>query len=233
MPIPRYLAITGGEFFSAEQLPDKIAWMACHYSCYGNGLSNLPQELPEGSLIIFNDRMPPDRHDATQILEQLEQLGERCKPAGFLLDFQRSGFPLNRQVAKLLTEKLSFPTGVSDLYAAELDCPVFLSAPPPHLPLLKHLAPWANRKIWLEIALQTQSYTLTTDGCRIADVPQAPLPEPVFTDPLSFCRYHLELSDSQAIFTLQRSEEEIDALLQTAEGIDLAVGLYQQLGSFL
>ena len=174
MPIPLYLAMTGGEFFCADQRPEKIAWMACHFSCYGTGLSNLPQELPEGSLIIVNDRMPPDRHDPQRILEQLQQLGADLKPAGFLLDFQRPGISFNQELSCILTEALSFPVGISDIYAKELNCPVFLSQPPLHIPLQDAIENWGKREIWLEAALQTQRYTLTFDGCVISDVSYRP-----------------------------------------------------------
>ena len=76
MPIPCYLALTAAEFANANQLPEKIAWMACHFSCYGTGLSNFPEDLPGGSVIILNDRTPPDKHDPQRILEQLQQLVE-------------------------------------------------------------------------------------------------------------------------------------------------------------
>lgn len=230
MPIPLYLAMTGGEFFCADRHPEKIAWMACHFSCYGTGLSNLPQSLPEGSLIIVNDRMPPDRHDPQRILEQLQQLGEHLKPAGFLLDFQRPGIPFNQKLSDILTEGLSFPVGVSDTYAGEGSYPVFLSQPQLHIPLQDALAPWDGREIWLEAALQTQCYTLTTAGCVISDAPDTLLAEPAFDEPTLFCKYHISLSENEAIFTLQRAKKELDALLQNAEGVALAVGLYQQLG---
>ena len=46
MAITPFLAMTAAEFRKKEDLPDKIAWMACHFSPYGLGLSNLPQRLP-------------------------------------------------------------------------------------------------------------------------------------------------------------------------------------------
>ena len=74
MPIPCYIAMTGAEFLHTDRFPDKIAWMACHYACYATGLSNLPKDLPEGALIIVNDRTPPFEQDAAFIAEQLLQL---------------------------------------------------------------------------------------------------------------------------------------------------------------
>ena len=135
MPIPCYLAMTGGEFFNADQLPDKVAWMACHYSCYGTGLSNLPPSLPEGSLIIVNDRTPPCGHDPALITEQLLQLWEAFKPIGILLDFQRSEYSENRNISLAISDALPCPVAVSDLFAQDLPGPVFLSVPTPDVSL--------------------------------------------------------------------------------------------------
>jgi len=55
--------------------------------------------------------------------------------------------------------------------------------------------------------------------------------EPVFEEPSLFIRYQFALTQQEARFTLQRTKKELDALLQSAEGVTLAVGLYQQLGS--
>ena len=48
MAIGRYFAMTAAEIRGCSALPAGIAWMACHFSPYGTGLSNLPPELPEG-----------------------------------------------------------------------------------------------------------------------------------------------------------------------------------------
>ena len=231
MPITCYLAMTGGEFLYTEQLPEKIAWMACHYSCYGTGLSNLPAELPEGSLIIINDRTPPCGHDAALIAQQLQQLYEELKPFGFLLDFQRPDYPENREVAQAAVSALPCPVAVSELYAQGLSCPVFLPPPSVDTPLCKHIAPWAGRQVWLEVALQTEIFTITEQGCTAIPGPDIPLPEPFFEEPALYCKYHWTLENNKAIFTLQRTKKEIDTLLQNAEGVDLAVGLFQQFRS--
>lgn len=230
MPIPCYLAMTAAEFAKADTLPGNMAWMACHYSCYGTGLSNLPEHLPEGSMVILNDRMPPDRHDPKRIASQLLELVADLTPDAFLLDFQRSGIDLNRQLAKVLAEALPCPVGVTAEYAGDSGCAVFLEPPPLHMALNDHIAPWADRQIWLEIAPQTFTYTVTEAGCSILEQENARLPEPVFTEKNVFCRYHTELTDAAAVFTLQRTREDLTAMLETCSGITRAVGLYQQLG---
>lgn len=231
MPIPCYLALTAAEFTNTDSLPEKIAWMACHFSCYGTGLSNLPERLPEGSMIVLNDRMPPDRHDPERITAQLLELVEDVKPDALLLDFQRSGIALNRQLALHLSQALPCPVGVTAEYAKDSGCAVFLEPPPLHMALADHIAPWVDQDIWLEIAPQTFTYTVTEAGCTIAEQENAPLPEPVFTENALFCRYHTELKEDAAIFTLQRTQEDLNALLAGACGFTRAVGLYQQLGN--
>ena len=230
MPIPCYLALTAAEFANATPLPEKIAWMACHFSCYSTGLSNLPEYLPEGSMLILNDRMPPDRHDPKQITQQLLALVEDLKPDALLLDFQRSGITLNQTLAQALCEALPCPVGVTAEYAKDSGCAVFLEPPPLHIPLADHIAPWADRRIWLELAPQTHSYTVTETGCTISEAENDMLPEPVFVEETLCCRYHTELLEDAAVFTLQRTIEDLYALVKEGCGITRAVGLYQQLG---
>ena len=231
MPLPCYLAMTCAEFNAASALPEHVAWMACHFSCYGTGLSNLPRTLPEGAMVIVNDRTPVQGHDPCLILDQLLQLFEDTKPGCFLLDLQRPDVTQTAKIVRLLAEGLPCPVGISEHYAAELDRPVFLSPPALHVPLEAYLSNWAGRELWLEAALETAVYTVTTEGCSITATDNIPLPEPVFTDEALCCRYHIEQKDASAIFTLQRSKPELDALLAQAEtfGITAAVGLYQQL----
>ena len=49
------LAMTAAEL-GAAPLPSHPAWMACHFSPYSTGLTNLPPKLPQDSLLILNDR---------------------------------------------------------------------------------------------------------------------------------------------------------------------------------
>lgn len=232
MAIPCYLALTAAEFTNIDNLPEKCAWMACHYSCYGTGLSNMPHQLPEGALLILNDRTPPDRHDPKRILDQLKELTEALRPDGILLDFQRKNILLNRKVAEVLTAGLSCPVAVTGEYAHALNCPVFLEPPPLHMDLASYIAPYAGREIWLEAAPETRKYTVSADGCTLEDMPGEPLPEPAFAEESIFCRYHTQILEDAVVFTLQRTVQELNALLSQAHrlGITKAVGLHQQLG---
>ena len=71
MAIAPFLAMTGAEMRNNSFLPEKIAWMACHFSPYGLGLSNLPRSLPPGSLLMVDDITPIGKHDPSIILDQL------------------------------------------------------------------------------------------------------------------------------------------------------------------
>lgn len=229
MIIPCYLALTAAEFATAETLPKKCAYMACHFSCYGTGLSNIPQWLPEGSILILNDRTPADRHDPELIREQMEKLVRQFSPSGVLLDFQRPGVSLAQEIAHNLSEALPCPVAVTLPYAQELTCPVFLSPPPLHTPLRDYITPYEGREVWLELATETALYIIDRESCKIAEADNSPLSKPLFTDADAFCRYHIEVMEDRAEFTLQRTFEDLNNILASGSCITKAVGLYQQL----
>lgn len=231
MGIPLYLAMTAAEYRSCPPFPERIAWMACHFSPYGTGLCNLPEKLPAGSLLILNDRTPIHGHDAEQIGAQLEETAGALNCSGVLLDFQRPSSTEAAQVAAHLV-KLPCPVAVSDLYAREMDCPVFLSAPPTGRPLKEYLSSWKGKEIWLEAALGGQILTLTEMGCTAAPLPVGELPDcPLAAESLHL-RYRIDREMTQIRFTLQRTLEDLDGLLLEAEslGVKKAIGLYQELG---
>ena len=232
MPLARYIAMTAAEYDYAQTLPTHIAWMACHFSCYGLGLSNLPQNLPENSMVILNDRTPVYHHDPQMISDQLMQVVQSLKVSHILLDFQRADQENAVKIAQALIEELPCPVGISDIYAKELDCPVFLPPPPLHVPLKEHLEPWQDRQIWLEASTDAETITVTEKGSAFVDGIAHPLQEPIFEEEQLYCRYHIEIQETAAIFTLERDREHLEYLLSEAEklGVELAVGLYQQLG---
>ena len=73
MPIPCYLAMTAAEYARAKELPGRLAWMACHFAPYGTGVVNLPQQLPEGSVLMLNDRIPICGHDPLLVADMLSR----------------------------------------------------------------------------------------------------------------------------------------------------------------
>lgn len=230
MAIARYFAMTAAEIRANGPLPSELAWMACHFSPYGTGLSSLPKALPPGAMLILNDRTPIHGHDAQRIARLLAERMEALQCRCLLLDFQRPGEAETAALVKQLTDSLPCPVAVSSLYAAGLDCPVFLPPLPPDTALATHLAPWQGRELWLDITLEGAALTLTEKGaCAI------PLPHPFSLadgrrEEALHCHYRIDLTDSGAKFTLWRTVADLEELLEEAErlGITTAVGLYQE-----
>ena len=232
MGLPLYLAMTAAELSAAEALPRKMAYMACHFSLYGTGLSNIPEQLPAGSLLILNDRTPVQGHDPVVIAAQLAQASEGLRPEGVLLDLQRPGNPETSAIVRAVLDTVSCPVAVSQDYAREHACPVFLDPPPLHESLEDYISPWRGREIWLEAALEAESITVTAAGSSFTPLSYEGPAENCHTEQRLCCRYRLQLQQGQAEFTLLRAPEDLNSLLSQAEklGIARAVGLYQQLG---
>ena len=231
MAIQTFLAMTGAEIGISPLLPPKIAWMACQFSPYGTGLSNLPRQLPPGSLLILDDMTPIRGHDPALIRDQLAELTAVLKCSGILLDFQHPDCAETAALAKYLTEALPCPVAVSEPYAAELDCPVFLPPVPPDVSLANHIAPWSGRELWLEIALDGLILSLNQTGASTAPLLPGTLLSEGYPEHNLHCHYHAEQTDQEAHFTLWRTTEDLEGLLEDAEkaGIHTAVGLYQEL----
>ena len=223
------LAMTAAEFRSCREMPEKIAWMACHFSPYGTGLTNLPMTLPADSLLILNDRTPIHGHDQKRIFQQLAQTLEALNCCGLLLDLQR----ICDEAAVIAKEllKLPCPVIVSEQYAKNLDCPVFLPPVPLHKTVQEHIAPWSGREIWLDAALNGEVITITENGSSIAPLPPSEQPEHPFEDEELHCHYKVEVSERKAVFTLHRTMDDLTQMLTEAKplGITHAVGLYQEL----
>ena len=234
MAIMPFLAMTAAEMYASSSLPEKVAWMACHFSPYGTGLSNLPKAMPPGSLLMVDDITPPHRHDPDFIAEQLSACVETFRCSGVLLDLQRRNCKETASIAAQLAAALPCPVIISDHYAAELDYPVFLSPVPPSVPLEEHLLPWKGREIWLEIGLDGEILTLTEQGCQATPLPYPDIDAEGFYDKELHCHYTIETNEKSAGFTLRRTKEDMAQLLAEAEtlGVVGAVGLYQELHGF-
>ncbi len=231
MAIKGYLAVTAAEFGNFSPMGADIAWMACHFSPYGTTLSNCPGKLPEGAMVILNDRTPICGHDPQGILEQLTALVENRKYSRILLDFQRSGAEETAALVRVLQKELPCPTAVSDLYAGDDDSPVFLPPVPLDVTPEDYLAPWQGREIWLEAALEGQELELTEKG--INRFPLTDPPEDGHWEEALCCHYQIHVGNT-AKFRLFRTADDLRALLHRAEalGATTAVGLYQELGDF-
>lgn len=231
MAILRYLAMTAAEIREKQDFSGNIAWMACHFSPYSTGLSNLPQVLSADSLLILNDYTPMQGHDPQVVAGQLRECVEALGCRGVLLDFQRPGEEQAAALAKRLTQALPCPVGVSEAYADGLDCPVFLSPVPPGTPAGEYLSPWLGREIWLELALDGEVIILTEKGTDTAPLPHAGALAGGFSEEMLHCHYHIEMVEDAAKFTLWRTRKDLEDLLMEAEklGVTTAVGLYQEL----
>ena len=226
-----YLAMTAAELqqHSAPSFP--IGWMACHFSPYGTGLSNIPRTLPPGSLLMVNDRTPVNGHDPGLIAAQLEETAHRLECNGIVLDFQRPHENLTQQIADAVCQ-LPFPVAIAPPYAANRECAVLLPPIPLDMQPEVYLSAWEGREIWLEMVTDDSCIRITKDGNqKLPPVAQA-LPYP-HTDENMFCRYRIDVQSQHIDFHLCRDEGCLRALMEASEkwGIHRFVGLYQQLGS--
>ena len=230
MAIPLYLAMTAAEFRSQSEYSAPIAWMACHFSPYGTGLTNLPKTLPDGSMLILNDRTPICGHDPDLICTLLSQTVTRTKACAVLLDLQRPDVEEVKILVRQLINGLPCPVAVSHHYAAGLDCPIFLPPVPVTVSLADFTAPWQGREIWLEAALDCIAADVDKNGCSFPPFPGCGGEFP-HADTELHCHYRIETEENRIRFILRRTEEDLQALLEKAEGfgISCAVGLYQEL----
>ena len=234
MAIAPFLAMTAAETRNHSVLPPKIAWMACHFSPYGLGLSNLPQRLPPHALLLLDDITPIREHDPQRITEQLLNCLESLNCHGVLLDFQRPDVPETAVLVNHLTQTLPCPVIVSESYASELSCPVFLPPVPPSVALEEYISPWEGRSIWMEIGLTGELLTLTEQGCETVPLPFPNEASEGFPEKALHCHYRIETNEKSARFTLWRTEKDLAALLEEAEGLGIsgAVGLYHEFSKF-
>ena len=230
MAVSCYLAMTAAEMQYADQLPDNVAYMACHFSPYATGLSNIPQALPPDAMLIVNDRTPISGHDPELIAQQLSQIVQDFSCSSVLLDFQRTDYPETQSLAAHLTHALPCPVGVSELYAQGLNCPVFLSSIPLNQRLDIVMALWQDREIWLEAAPDTGSITVTANGSTYRPLPLCQPPEDCFIHDRLYCKYRTKVLPDSIEFMLYRDAAILQELLTAGEaaGITKFIGLYQQ-----
>lgn len=228
MEIPLYLSMTAAEFAHCRNFPARTAWMACHFSPYGTGLTNLPDILPKGSLLILNDRTPVHGHDPTQIRQELANTVATLDCSGILLDLQRPNCPETKAIIRQVLT-LSCPVCVSDIYGKGLDCPIFL----PPIPLTQspeeYFAQWKGREIWLDVAAECAVFTVSKTGCH--QQPCDPPKKLPFREEHLCCHYRTELQVDVASFYLHRTKEDLRDLLNrcAAFGVTTGVGLWQEL----
>lgn len=226
MKIPLYLAMTAAEFQNASVPPAHMAWMACHFSPYGRGISNAPSSLPENSMLILNDRIPCCGHDPAQIAQEMLELAQQFHCDSILLDFQReeaATIPIVEAVCKL-----PLRVGVAEHYAAEQPI-VFVSAPSLLEAPEDRLAQWQGKEIWLEFAACKVCCSVTEQGASFSPATEDHTPLPYFDEKL-YCRYRIELQNDTVQFILARELDGLEVFMPQAEalGVSKLIGLYQQ-----
>ena len=234
MPLQLNLAMTPLEIASAATLPEKIAWMACHFSPDGNGLTNLPQQLQEDSMLILDDSISWCGQKGDEIVEALHQLIVQFCCSSLLLDFQRPRSEEMFHITSAIIEALPCPVGVTPEYAKDLPCPVFLPPSPLHIPLQKYLNKWKDREVWLEVGLCREQIVVTKDGTQYKQNITVSPYGGYFSDQLC-CRYATNIQSDHITFTLFDTPETLQNKLELAQshGVAKVVGLYQELGTFL
>ena len=234
MALPLNLAMTQSEIAAADQLPSRLAWMSCQFSPFTKGITNIPKSLPEGAMLILDDRQNCFTHSpdlvARQLLDAVQQLG--CESV--LLDFQRPADPESLAMVHAIVEALPCPVAVTEEFAKDLTCPVFLAPCPLHMPLQAYLQPWLGRELWMEAALCQEIITVTRNGTTFT--PDYPVDlTGGFFEPHLLCRYRIAVSPEKITFTLFDTSESLKKKLEQAHtlGISRFVGLYQELSTFL
>ena len=224
-----FMAITPQEMHCI--LPKRVAYMACHFSPSGTGLSNLPCTLPTGSLLLIDDSMPVQGHDPDAVLHQINQMAETFSVKAVLLDFQRESSNEACEMVSAIAASCICPVVVTPSYSHIDNCGIFLPCPAVNMPLQVHLTPWLHKRIYLEIARDTVRYTVTEEGCQS---------QPYFQEialPLSdeqlHCHYDVFVFPEKAEFTLSRTSADLASLSQEAYrmGVEGVVGLFQELQS--
>lgn len=222
-----FLAQTAGEM--KLHLPEKLCYMALHFSPYSNGISNIPPHLPKGSIILLDDSMPADGHDPKTVAEQLKELVLRFSPAALLMDFQRPATTALEEMADAILETLPCSAGITASYAKKLGCPALLPPPPANKALAEYISPWKNQGIYLEIAPEALAFTVTEAESVCARMPFTPdLP---LVDHRLHCHYDVKVFSDRAVFTLCRYKEDLSALAEEAKTLGAlgCIGIYQEL----
>lgn len=215
-----------------EQFPQQnTAYMACHFSPYSKGLSNIPPYLPKGSILLLDDSMPAQEHDTELVVRQLTELIQQFPVKAILLDFQGAKNAPCESMVDAILQDVPCPIAVTLLYAENRNCPVLIPPCPVNVPLQKHLAPWLKQGVFLEIGTECAEITVTQEKSTCTTLPFGKEKALPLTEPKLHCHYHVEVSSEKAVFTLQRTLEDLASLTEEALqlGVQGVVGLFQEL----
>ena len=231
MEIPLFLVMTAAELQAAEQLPQHPAWMACHFSPYGTGISNIPKTLPPGAMLMLNDRTPVCRHDPETVAKTLCDAAQSLKCDSILLDFQREGFDELHNIIETVLKNASCPVGVSALYAKSFDCPVLVPSIPIQTLPEDALIPWKGRELWLELSSEGTEIAVTEQGSRYTPLPHYIPGEDAHPEDTLHCHYEITVEDDRILFHLGRTAEDQFSLWKASHslGVTRALGFWQEL----
>ena len=233
MEIPLFLAMTATELRFATEIPVHMAWMACHFSAYGVGLSNIPEQLPQGAMLMLNDRTPICGHDPVLVAETLCEAAHNLGCSSILLDFQRADRAELTGVIEAILERASCPVGISSLYASGFGCPVLVSPIAPSTPPEDALAPWEGREIWLELSSEGTEITVTEEGSRYTSLPNFLPSDKAHSEPALYCHYGITVQEDRIRFQLGRTKEDQEALVRAVTDMNVTktLGLWQEMRS--
>lgn len=234
MSIPFFLAISAREFPLFSELPPNIAWMSAHFSSSGSGLSNLPQNLPEGSLLILDDQTPWEGHSTEMVCREVVESLLKSKASGLLLDFERPVTPETALLTTALSQccrEIGVMLGAPESYAAEEDTAIFISPLPCQTP--PELLYQKNRKLWLDVSAGAYLLHIAALGATGQAADQRSFPDgsyPEFIDPVLHCSYRSRPNAGGIDILLSHSRESIDTLLTALDEqvVQLAIGLYRE-----
>lgn len=232
MVLPLYLAMTGSEIRHKNHISRPIAWMACQFSPYSQGITNVPECLPPESILILNDRMPCQGHSPSLVAQQIKKAADQLQCESILLDFQQVPNPESEAMTAYLAEHIAHPLYISGTYGKHLTCGIFLPPPPLHEPMSDYLDQWGGRQIWMETGLFQETVTITREGTTYT--PQFP-PDGLdggHFDQTLCCRYQAVLSDDEIRFLLYDTADTLPHKWRLAQecGVSRILGLYQELG---
>ena len=232
MAIQRFLGMTEAEMGGISEWPEHIAWMGCHFSPETGEICGLPEFSLPGGMLVLEDKVPFLGGDIGTLCGQMAIAAGTISCEALLLDFQRSPDPEARALAKALAASLPCPVILPQWLAADLAGPVLLPPVPLDMPLVKYLAPWKEREVWLELALDGFTVTLTEAGAAYAYLSHATSYPQAHREERLHCRYHIETTPDAVCFTLWRTREDVEELVREAEGLGVVgcVGLWQEFG---
>lgn len=207
-----YAAITGEEMGKISILPQNIAYLGTHFE--GNTLVDIPEALPEGSLLLIDDRVIPENVSIDLVIVSLSHLFP-CL-SGIYLDFQQEDTP--KDLVHSLLKALPVPVGVPRRFG--LGIPV---VPPRRLSMLpeKHYLPGC----WAEGAVSAWELTLTKDGCTKKEVSAKESAYEEYSK--LFCRYAVENDAEKAVFHLQNNRELLHREIAGNPSVDKWIVLYR------